>query len=130
MKGYEPEAGGGGAIETRATSAEDELEFRWREVFEQMVSAERWLASGAVFELKAFRGRKYWCLRFHAVVRGRRNRGTIVIGTEWDTELLRRARLAVNRLRADAVALKCLLRCAKLTARTGRRREITEDFTG
>lgn len=128
MNANQPEAGGRGASEPSLPPGDDELERRWRELFQQMATATRWLARGADFVLKAHRGRRYWCLRFNAIVRGRRCRGTILIGDEQDTELLRRARLAVNRLRAEAVALECLLRCARLAERSGRGRDPAEDF--
>jgi hypothetical protein len=51
MNGYESEAGGEGAIGPPLPPADDELERRWKALFEEMATATKWLARGADFEL-------------------------------------------------------------------------------
>lgn len=84
-------------------------------MFEEMNSASKWLAQRADFELASYRGRRYWLLRYSAVVQGRRRRGTIVVGLEHETELLRRARLVLKQARINEVLRTFMVRSLFLT---------------
>lgn len=100
--------------------SEEALERRWAALHARLMAAERWLRRQGTLTTKRAGNRRVWVVRFFVTADGRRRQKSIYVGTEDQTELVRRTRAVLARFRTEGQWSSEIAGLARLAGRASR----------